>query len=351
MSYLIIFIIVLFGATNAQGGVFPGKTEYSVMLRSTYDSNVLCYSSQDRDRALNGTEKYQTPNSTLDDLRTDSRFTLVHRFKMMDKFKGRFQTSLNLSNYLNSQLNNAKWVSITYKQDVHNKFSVLYNYFYEPKYFIRDYSDVHTNERHHAEFALGKTVAKLYYRPNKTYELVVAGELKKYAYNKYFTEYDGDRFGIKGECIFRGKPWRASVSYGYGEFDNSGFIRNSSEQSIELIDDTETGESDYQEDMYSLSLEYSHKLFSKRTRTKIQFSAADRHYQTTRLPDIDPIHHARRDVVSNTTIKSSMRISKQIDFQIGGSFIHRDSKAYDPMVDRIKTYSRTLGWIELSYEL
>ena len=156
---------------------------------------------------------------------------------------------------------------------------------------------------------------------------------------------------MNGEFIFRSKPWRITVSYGFGKFDNSGFQENINIQSVGNVDDTETGDSDYQEDLYGASLEYSHKLYTKRFRTKLQLSVADRHYQTARLPEFDPIHHARRDVVVTSTIRSSVSLSKKVDFKIGLSNINRDSDASDSVVERVKSYTRFVGWVEVSYDL
>jgi len=355
MKYILIilFCIVIILPATAEGGLISrGSPEFSILVRTTYDNNILRYSARDRDRALNGTEFYQTPNKTLDDLRTDTRITATYRFKLLEEYSGRIQSSVNFATYLNSPLNNARWINFTYKQNIHKEWNVLYYYFYEPYYFIRDYLDVHTNNRHHADFALSKTALKVYYRPVRIIEFVGTGEIKKYAYNRYFTEYDGDRFGFKGDAIIRSHPWRVSISYGYGEFDNLGFMESTIQQSTGIItDDTETGDGNYQEDIYDIGIEFSYKVRKNRTRTKLQFSFTDRAYLTDRLPEFDPIHHARRDVTIKSTITTIMRITKQMDFKVGVSFINRDSEASDPIVKRVKSYQRTIGWIEVTYDL
>ena len=347
-------IIVLSAITSniCDAAILSGRAPSLVFTyKNTYDSNVLRYSQRDSDRFLDGIEPYTSPIRTLDDLRTDFRLTGLYRYKLLTQYNGRLQVSMNFAHYLQNPIKNAGWTSITLKQDIAKSWSVLLNYFYEPKYYIRDYTDVHTGERHNCEFAMDKTVGKLYFRPVKLAEFTFRFENKRYTYTEYFTEYDGNYISFGGGGIIRTGRWRFSAEYDLGAFVNEGF---SSERLLppgDYGEDSETGEGDYQEDNYTISIQYAFRLAERRSSVKLELNLADRYYTTNRNPAIDPIHHGRRDVYLMNEFSGSISINKKLDLSIGVGYNDRNSRASDPIVSEIKDYRRWNGWVELSYEL
>jgi len=344
MALSLLIISVVYGEI-----IESGSLSFSGMYRATYDDNILRYSQRDYDRARDGTETLKTPVKTLDDMRNDIRITAVYRFKLFNK-RGRMQASVNYAYYIQNNINNAGWLSLTYKQGLAHDWNALINYFYEPYYFLRDYYDVHTNERKHCDFALLKFVGKLYYRPIKLCEFVTYSQFKRYAYNEYFTEYDGDRYELGGEGIIRTGAWRIALSYGFGWFNNFGFNSEDLLPPSDFGEDSETGDGNYEEDNYSLSVYYSFKLSGKRSRIKLRSSLVDRYYTTDRDVSLDPIHHARHDIVVTNAVSVEWRWMKQSNLEIGTTFYNRHSKASSPVVSNVKDYSRMISWLEVIYD-
>ncbi len=345
----LLFISVLLSSASYALIFEDGSFSLDGMYRSSYDSNVLRYSERDFKRAENGTEKYISPVKTLDDYRSDFRLTGAYRFDLMGALDSRLQLTVNFAHYLQNPINNAYWLSFIYKQEIVRKWDFLFNYFYEPYYFLRDYYDIHTGDRRHTDFSLEKAKGKLYYRPVKLIEIVGFYEFKRYVYNEYFTEYDGDRQEIGGEGIIRKGPWRIAFSYGFGWFDNVGFNEDFLYVG-DLEEDSENGDGSYEEDVFSLSVYYSTRIFDKRSRVKLNLNFEKRCYTTDRNPQIDPIHHARRDFLYMPKASIEMKLNRSVSIEFGGNYYNRDSEGSLPIVSDIKNYSRFVGWFEIGYE-
>lgn len=344
------FLSMLISSWSQAGIVSRIRPTFTLMCNASYDSNILRYSHHDYNRVLNGDILTAAPVKTLDDVRTDLRFTSTIRYKLLKNLNGRVQASVNYAMYMVNPLNNFGWVSLTWKQQFAKRWNVLFNHFYEPYYYLRDYYDQDTNTRRHTDYAFSKSVAKLYFMPVDLVEFVIAGELGEFANNEYFTEYDGTRTEIRAEGIIRKDPWRIAVSYGLGVLDNTGFDALKQTYYELLDEDTESGEADYEENLYSVSVYYSLKLAGRESRIKFKSALTERYYTTERDPSIDPFHHGRRDIVNTTDLSLEQQLTKQVSFEIGATTINRDSRASAAIVSKVKDYSRAIGWVELSYD-
>ncbi len=329
-----------------------GKLSITGTIQSTYDDNILRYSDKDYNNAKNGLESQerQSPVETLDDLRTDLKISAAYRVKIFGKRTTRIQSTVNFARYLVNPINSFNWISILYKQNLSGRWNLSANYFYEPYYFLRDYKDVHTGEYHHADFALSKTTGKLYYRPVKLIEFIGLTEYKSYFYNEYFTEYDGTLVGFGGEGIIRRGPWRIALGYEYVEFNNTGFDASVNFTPDQDSQDTETGNGNYEEDRYSFSAIYSMKVISRKGKFKFNISGNRRCYTTDQTPAEDPIHHARLDLLYVLKLAFSLQLSDRVSAELGASHTNRDSEGSNPLITRVKTYSRNLSWVEFSYD-
>jgi len=339
-------------------GLAPGATRgsshwsLSLAYKASYDNNILRYSERDYQRAREGTEKYVSPVSTLDDVRSDLKASLSYRFQAVGKLDSRFTAAGDFAQYSFNPINNFGWVSLTYRQQVASKWDALVHQFYEPYYFLRDYRDRHTGGNHHCDFAMSKTIGKVYYSPNKALEFDAFGEYKRYAYNKYFTEFDGNRIGIGGEGVFRTGPWRLSAAYSLGMFNNIGF--DSADRipaEFQDSEDNENGDGSYEEDGYEFSCQYSTKLQGRRVRAKTQLNLDDRYYTSDLPMELDLIHRGRHDVMLTAEVSVEYSLSVKTSLSLGGTWYNRDSEADSPLVSELKDYQRALGWIEITYNV
>ncbi len=350
--YWIAVVFFFMPCSKCNSGILRVKNlSLSFQYTSSYDSNILRYSERDRSRFQDGTEYYASSISTLDDLKMDYRLTGGYRWYLPGKERGDVKLEVQYSQYYKNPLKNSTLFSATLKQNFLNKWQALVNYVCVPSFYLREFTDVHSRERRGCDYALDKMVGKLYFQPVKLLELIGRCEYKKYAYNKYFTEYDGDFSGLGGEAVIRIGDWRLSGSYNFADFENIGF------SSIDLLppgdygEDSETGEGDYQEDEYALSAQYSFKLFGKRSRVRFSQTLTERFYTTDRPPDIDPIHHGRKDITLGSSLSGSINLTKLIDITMGIDFTDRDSKGSNPIISDIKDYTLWLGWLEFTYDL
>jgi len=350
--FLIIGLSIVIGPSAVEGALFTeGKPSLTIKYKQSYNSNLLLYSPRDRGRFLNGTEAHPSSIKTLDDLRTDLRAVAGLNYRLFGRHRGRATLQLNFSHFLQNPLKNAGLISLSLKQDLTGKWSMLLYYLFEPHYYLRDYIDVNTRLRQHCEFALDKWIGKVYFQPRRFVEIIGRFEYKRYAYSKYFTEYDGDLNSLGSEVVFRRGTWRVSCSYMLNRFDNLGFSSSDPLPPGDYNEDTETGDSDYQEDQYALSVRRSFKLLGRRSALKFEQSIADRYYSTAQSPDLDPIHHGRRDIVLKTSISGTVALSRKVDIELGVEFKRRDSEASAPIVSEIKDYCRWIGWVQFGCKL
>ncbi len=348
ISFVTLFLIGSVTIDCEAGELFDNLSA-TLSYKGTYDNNILRYSDQDRDNFENGTEFYVSPTQTLDDLRNDVKVSLASRFHLFPDRYTRISLTSNFAGYLINSIQNFGWLSFTARQDISKQIRLSGNYFYEPRYFIRDYNDINTDSRQHCEFAMSQWKGELRYRPSKVLEFTGVGLYKLYAYNEYFTEYDSDfiQFGL--ETAYTIGQFRLSGGYHYAQNDNVGF--NYSQLYVNSTEDSESGQGDYEMDQYDLSVRYRFKLLGKQTDINIESSLADRYYSTERDPTIDPLHHGRRDVSLSTELRLSYSYNKLFDIEFGGSYNNRNSRASDSIVSRVKPYHRWISWVEISYQL
>lgn len=342
--------ILILSPLNAKAAT-KRSLSLTITYKSTYDSNLLRYSNRDRDRFQDRSELFESPIRTLDDWRNDFKLSATWEHRFIKKLDTHLTGTVNFAQHAMNPIKNFGWFSVTVRQDMSGRFRAWLIYLHEPRYYIRDYSDIHTDERHHCEFALDQWKGKLSYRPVELVELIGFSEFKKYAYDEYFTEYDGDlnEFGV--ENILRSGSWRLSLGYSLTIFDNIGFENASLVLRETVNEDDEAGQGDYQQDSYQASVRYSFNLGQRRAYLQVESNLNDRYYSTDQDPEIDPFHHGRRDVVLTTGLVGYYSFSKIVGIKMGISRNTRDSRASAPVVTRVKDYSRLTGWIELSYQL
>ncbi len=324
----------------------------STSLKFTYDNNILRYSSRDYDRAKDGTEYYISPVKTLDDMRSDLKLSASYKIKVFKKAETKLSATGDFAHYAINSINTFGWASFSANQDVSRAWHLYLNYFYEPYYFLRDYNDDHTGERHHADFAMSKSMAKVFYRPTKLIEYAVFGEFKRYAYNEYFTEFDGDRLGVGAEAVLRKGHWRVAMSYAFGTYDNLGFDDlDRIPPEFQDTEDNENGDGSYEEDTYEVSCAYSFRINKSRARARVNVQVDDRYYNTALPLELDAIHHGRNDLIITTTASFYYSLTRDLGVNVGSTYYNRDSEATSTIVANLKNYSRVIGWLEVSYDI
>ena len=349
MKKLAMVAAVLILGTGEVQAAFWSEGNFSGLLvyRNTYDSNLLRYSPRDRDRFLAKTELY-SPIHTLDDIRTDLNVSATYKFKIRRKLDSELRASGNFAHHLMNPIKNFGWISLTADQELSKKWTASFNYFYEPTYYIRDYNDVHTKSHQHCEFALGQWKGDASFRPVRAWEFDGFGKFKRYAYNEYFTEYDGDLIEFGGATIYRSKLWRISGGYSFAVNKNVGFSSTIEYDSSASEEDSELGQSDYEEDSYNFSVRRNFRVVDRRAWAQLDVEINDRYYTTDRR--LDPIHYDRHDLATSTELSLRLYLNRKVRVEVGAAHYSRNSSASAPVVSRLKDYTRWTGWLEVGYE-
>ncbi|MCF7809866.1 hypothetical protein K9N50_02635 [bacterium] len=350
-NYLaLLFSFLSIGAVANAYELSNGELSLGLTLRSYYDSNVLNYSQRDRDRFLNDQEPYDSPITALDDLRSDFKVSIAYDKEYLSKRSTKITLTGDFAAFAVNPIKNFGWFSASVTQELSEQLKAYFNYFYDIDYYIRDYKDINSGNREHCNFSMDQWRGNLQYRPLKAFEFVVEGRFKKYAYNKYFTEYDSNYLEIGGEIIYRYRSWKFTIGYSLAENDNIGFNSLSS-NSGEDDEDDEAGDGDYQQDTYSISLRYGFKTMDRRARFLLESSIIDRFYLTERSIQIDPMHSGRHDFMLNTDLSFMISFTKTVSFEIGTGYRNRRAESPALIVSKVKDYDSYMGWIEISYDL
>ncbi|OGD53754.1 hypothetical protein A3K80_06630 [Candidatus Bathyarchaeota archaeon RBG_13_38_9] len=350
VPFALVLIIFLFMSAYAAPHE-EGSLSIFLTYRGLYDNNLLKYSPRDRGEYLDSIENHQSPIRSLDDFRSDYKISLDYDIELLKNSKSKLRSIFNFAQHLQDPIKNLGWASFYLEQDIGSRLSTSINYFVEPRYYIRDYKDKHTNEYHSADFALNQWTWNLTYRP--MYLLEIGGDirLKNYYYNEYFTEFDGNLWQTGAEVILREGPWKATMNLSYAQFENTGFNALDRLPPYDDIEDNESGNSSYEENEFNIEIQHNVKLWGRRTYTRISGSLAKRFYSSNLLPEIDPLHHGRSDEVVTTGISMKQNLNKILSIEAGWEYSQRDSKASHPLAHILKTYYRWGSWIELTYRL
>lgn len=329
----------------------PGETTIRLTWGAMYDSNLLHYSPSDRTAFEDGTEKWKSPIRALDDLRTDYKVSAEFSGKFWGKRKAARITSLratvNFAHHLMDPIKNMGWLSVNARQDISKQFIAGAGFFFEPRFYIRDYFDKHTQTYQRCEFTLYQLKGELSYRPRWLWEVTGWGRVKNYRYNEFFTEYDGDFVEGGVATVARPGPWRFSAEYGFGSFDNTGF---NSADPVPAGDVTELGQGDYQEDSFSASARYNFKVASRSAGVEAGTELARRLYTTDRDPRRDPMHSGRQDFSISVDLTGRLTLTERVELEAGLGYSSREAEGDSPSVSEAKNFSRRTAWLGIRYE-
>lgn len=324
----------------------------TVAYRLAYDNNLFKYSPRDRARFLDRTETHLSPMHSLDDLRHDLKVTAAYKDPRLLPRPTQIQVTTNLTRFSYNPLRDFFWVSVTGRGDLTDELGFGLNYYSLPKYYLRDFRDRHDGEYHRCTYGLNQWTGRLYVSPSKMADFTAWGRLRYYFYNKYFTEYDGEAETVGLDGAWRLGRFRLSGGWAFTKFTNTGYdtaeIRGLTGLEPE---DSEFGQSNFEEDRYSLSLQYVTKVWKHTFLVTPAVTFERRYFTTSRTPDIDPLHSGRKDKVTGTEVAVKYFLRRGMSLECGWEYESRGSRASVPLTEDLKTYHRWGMWTELSVQL
>jgi hypothetical protein len=177
---------------------------------------------------------------------------------------------------------------------------------------------------------------------------------KEYVYyNKYFTEYDAevDFWGVAGQYEF---PFDLEIAAGY-EFkisDNVGFQQESMPTGNVLVEDTEYGDSSYEENIYSFGAVYPLPFENDWNWTvELEYQKRMRYYQSALSVSDDPFHAGRKDQRDIITPGISFALSRDLDVEIHYTYEERKTESPEAIVSSIKNYIHRTFELTLTYQV
>lgn len=346
---ILICAIAAFESVNAASKI---PLTVKLVWSSSYDDNILKYSPRDLDRFENNTESTPSEITTADDWINTFGLRVYRTFKLNNAFRFRPYYSGRLSLYSVNSISNYQYHYFLGRFDYRYRIYLYLQYSYMPGYYLRMYRDRDLDEYHNCEFTMYRPAVRLRYRINP---FDIEGSMgREYAYyNEYFTEYDAeaDFWGIESSYD---TPFGLDVSLGY-EYkisDNIGFDQVNMSAPIDPYEDTEYGDSSYEEDRFQLSLGYNLPIDSRwNWKVSIDFDRRLRYYQSELPYEQDRFHTGRKD--RRSTIASSISFSPSSTVDLSFRFIYdqRRTDSLDPIVASIKNYVRRTYSVTMIYQI
>ncbi len=349
-SVLVLICILAISPPSFSKGELP--LTLKVSYSSAYDDNILNYSNRDLDRFENNAESYPSEITTTDDwintfnLRAYNDFNLGRKFKFRPYYS--YRISLNAVNQVKNLQSHYFLARFSYKYRAY----LYMQYSYVPGYYLRIYRDRDLDEYHTCDFNSYRPSLRLRFR-QPPYQ--IEGQLGRefIYYNKYFTEYDseGTYWGIKGSYK---TPINLNLSLGYQlkTSDNVGFDQNIQVSPAELVEDTEYGDSSYEEDRFRINLSYPLPLKAPWDwELGLDYQRRIRYYQSELNLSDDPFHTGREDdrILITPSIKFSS--SFDLDFKLEYTYDQRETDSPEPSVSSVKNFKNHTIELTVTYQI
>ncbi|TKJ41892.1 hypothetical protein CEE37_04805 [candidate division LCP-89 bacterium B3_LCP] len=337
----IIFILLLVCVVipSQVYGINKIPIKLKVFWTSGYDDNILKYSPRDLDRFENNTENYPSEIATSDDWINSFGLRVYHDFKLGKYFRWRPYYSGRLSMYASNSLKNGQSHFFLSRLTYRYRIYLYLQYSYMPGYYLRIYQDRDTNQYQSCNFNIYRPSVRIKYR-HKPFEVDVRYGKEYIYYNEYFTEYDSEAYFTRVSGAYE-SPLGFDLSLGY-EFkvsDNIGFDQTSVLGVTLVEEDTEYGDSSYEENRYLFTLDYKLPVKSAFDwSVGIDFDRRLRYYQSGQPFDIDKFHAGRKD--RRDRIETTVTCTPSSNLNVGFSFIYdqRRTESPDPIVSSIKNF-------------
>jgi hypothetical protein len=350
----VVFFLVLPGIFTTKHALAATKFPLTVKLvwSSVYDDNILKYSPRDLDRFENNTESYPSEVTTTDDWINTFGLRLYHTFKLNRSFRFRPYYSGRLSLYSVNNIKNVQYHYLMARFDYRYRIYLYLQYSYMPGYYLRVYKDRDLNEYHGCEYDMSRPAVRIRYRLKS---LSIEGMLaREYSYyNEYFTEYDAEAnlWGLTGSYDL---PVGLDVSLGYvyKNSDNIGFNQVTITTPDPTEEDTEYGDSSYEEDHYRFSLDYALPVENEwGWSIGFDYKRYNRYYQSQLPYELDKFHTGRKDRRDVIEPHVSFSPSSNVDLEFGFTYDQRRTESIDPIVASIKNYIRRTYRVTMVYQI
>jgi hypothetical protein len=348
-SISLLFLVLSSGSSRAAAQPpFTLKLSYTTV----YNDNILKYSVRDLDRFENNTEVYPSEIATTDDWVNTFGLRLYRDLDLGRRWKLRPYYSFRISLYaINRQKNLTSHLFLARLSHRYRYYFYL-QYSYTPGYYLRIYQDRDLSQYYPCDFDAYRQTARFRWRLNPA-ELEARWGREFLYYNDHFTEYDSEAFFWGLNASYR-LPIRVKFSAGY-EFkasDNIGFASSPVTTGTSPLEDTEYGDSSYEEDRYRLRLDCPLKTTVSRTyKFTFEYEHRLRYYQSDQPVEDDPFHTGRKDRRRIFVTTLSLDLQTKIGFKAVFTYDQRRTDSPVTTVSEIKNYDNRIFELVVTYQV
>jgi hypothetical protein len=330
-------------------------------LGMTYDDNVLGFSERDRNNFLRDPDSFPTPLKSVDDLETTLtvRPALQWRAPLTLMVSGdyRLKAVHRVRNGFSDYQTHLVGLSLRPRKFGY-PWSVRLRILAIPSHYLRVYRDRDYSQRFATRYSNWDYAASFRYRVMSPLWLEAGASYGTYYYNDKFTEYDSEQrdftLGASGDL-----PWsetRLNVGYTRRFSDNVGKNQAGALRVVPgepgEIEDTEYGDSDYNEDDIALSI--SAALPTARflpTEGALGYRHRRRVYTTERPLSSDPFHRGRLDNRGQWQISLTTHPSRVWETEVFFAYESRRTDSEEPIVPLVKDFIRREIGLILTYRI
>ncbi len=354
---LVVSAFVFTASAKEKSWDWQDETSLTLNYQGGYDSNILELSEEDIDRFDNGELPLATDVESYDDfvqsLGLHARLSLPKLWGWRD---GSISYSFNYLSFANNSYNDRPIHNLYFTHDILNRTDIFFSYLYIPERYLRDYYDRDSGEIIGTQFDYDLLGGGIQYSPDflKGMRLSARYEYFTIYYNKYFTEYDSEGWGLRFDLRYKvNKVVTLTGIVKRRWSDNVGFNQHLAGSTNDPGQtDSEYGDGSYGEEWFELVADFNvYDLLPNRIDLSLSARLRHRFYDSELSVDNDPVHAGREHNHWRFGLETKTKIIGNL---YGGPSVEYEFRRTDSPVDWLKErkdFNAFRASLNLSYRL
>ncbi len=334
---LLLLIVVLLSANvaNAQKKKKKKKKKHQNLeivfgLASTYDNNILKYSTKYLERFINNEDEGRFHINAYDDIIVNPTLSSSYTFKLFGKRKSKINLDLSTKKYIVNNIKSFSSFTIGFRQYITKRASFKLYYSYIPSFYIRhfrdeDWVDVYGyTPESFVPMGFSKDSYNFWVQNTffKNTRIMFSMAYLKYYYNEHFIEYDSKNmaYGLK---LYQPVTNKIKIIAGYQFVSSDAKAFDEIGETKETSDDSDGS---YLEDIFIIGLNYKLPRIHKMSNYfDIDCRIQKRYFSSTHYLEIDPTHAGRVDDNYRIYSKYTIRLNKKYKLTAFYNYLYRST--------------------------
>lgn len=337
-----LFFSVLLTGSLLSAWNFYGNVE----LETIYDDNILNLSDNDLQRFDAGDEE-KFKIETSDDLIISSKINLSLKHHEFFSHTQILRTILKFNKYSKNDIKDNFYFAFIIRQYLSAKLDIACYYYFYPEIFVNRYDSMMDQSDSYRDFtyAQNKYFSKIRYRFLDNWEISYRFDFAQQYYNKYFTEYDAEKFENSLEIAAELAKWlELKLGYTFIESNSAGEDAYFDPAQIETIKDAS-----YEGNSYKILFDLKKiiKIGQNPLSAKIGFSLDERFFQTDNRGDTYHFKRNDRTLQFNFGLERKLFTAYKLSFDY--RWEKRNTESFLTSVERDKNYQANKFSLSLQY--